>query len=73
MLARVIEAILDFAGERRYAAQMIQCEVGTTEGWADVPRRVFAIFFGIRGRLLEGDSWAADWSPATDAAWSVSC
>ena len=27
MLARVIEAILDFVGERLYASRLIQCEV----------------------------------------------
>ena len=68
MLARVIEAILDFAGERRYAAQMIQCEVVTHEGY-DVPREIFAIFFGTVAACLKA-VLGADWSPAIDAAWS---
>src|SRR5580704_15194110 len=52
MLARVIEAILDFAGDRRYAAQMIQCEVVTHEGY-DLPREIFAIFFGTVAACLK--------------------
>ena len=44
MLAKVFEAILDFIGERRYAARLIQCEVVTHEGY-DVPREIFGTFF----------------------------
>ena len=53
MLSRVISAILDFAGERLYAATMIQCEVITHEGY-DVPPEVFAVFFGtVRDTLRD--------------------
>jgi hemoglobin-like flavoprotein len=68
MLARVIEAILDFAGERRYAAHLIQCEVITHAGY-EVPPEVFGLFFGTVAaelRELLGD----DWTPAIDAAWT---
>ncbi|HEX4198026.1 MAG TPA: globin [Caulobacteraceae bacterium] len=67
MLARVIEAILDFAGERRYAATLIQCEVVTHAGY-EVPPEVFGVFFATVAaelRLVLG----ADWTPAIDRAW----
>jgi hemoglobin-like flavoprotein len=67
MLSRVVRAILDFVGERLYAATLIQCEVITHEGY-DVPPRVFGLFFGtVRDTLRE--LIAADWSAEMDAAW----
>jgi len=67
MLARVIEAILDFVGERIYAATLIQCEVVTHDGY-DVPPEVFRTFFGVVAetvREVVGDAW----TPAMDEAW----
>ena len=68
MLARVIEAILDFAGERKYAATLIQTEVVTHAGY-DVPPAVFGVFFGTVADTLKallGEAWTAD----INAAWS---
>lgn len=68
MLARVIEAILDFAGERKYAATLIQTEVVTHAGY-DVPPAVFGMFFGTVAETLKallGEAWTAD----IDAAWT---
>ena len=67
MLSRVISAILDFAGERLYAATMIQCEVITHEGY-DVPPDVFAVFFGTVRSALR-DLLADRWTKAMDEAW----
>ena len=67
MLSRVISAILDFAGERLYAATMIQCEVITHEGY-DVPPDVFAVFFGTVRDSLK-DLLADRWTKAMDEAW----
>ena len=67
MLSRVISAILDFAGERLYAATMIQCEVITHEGY-DVPPEVFAVFFGTVRSTLH-DLLADQWTGAMDEAW----
>ena len=67
MLARVIEAILDFVDERQYADHLIQCEVMTHDGY-DVPPDVFATFFGVVGetmRELLGEAWTGE----IDAAW----
>lgn len=68
MLSRVIEAILDFVGERHYAATLIQCEVVTHAGY-DVPPDVFRMFFGVVAaslRELLGDDWTGD----IDGAWT---
>jgi len=67
MLARVIEAILDFVGERHYAATLIQCEVVTHAGY-DVPPQVFRQFFGVVADTLR-DLLGADWTPAFEDAW----
>ena len=67
MLARVFEALLDFAGERKYAASMIQCEVITHAGY-DVPPDVFRIFFGIVADSLR-DLIGTDWTAPIEAAW----
>ena len=67
MLAKVFEALLDFAGARKYAAAMIQCEVITHEGY-DVPPDVFRIFFAVVAdsiREVLGEAW----TPPMAAAW----
>ncbi len=67
MLAKVFEAILDFIGERRYAARLIQCEVVTHEGY-DVPRDVFGTFFDVVAETVRG-VLGADWTDEIDGAW----
>ena len=66
MLARVFEMILDFVDRRAYAAQMIQCEVITHDGYG-VPPQVFALFFGVVADTLRevlGAEWTADFAGA---------
>jgi hemoglobin-like flavoprotein len=68
MLARTFAAILDFVGERRYADMMIGTEMITHEGY-DVPREVFATFFGaVRDTVREVLGKA--WTPAFETAWA---
>jgi hemoglobin-like flavoprotein len=67
MLAKVFEAILDFIGPRTYAHHLIETEVVTHEGY-DVPRSVFATFFGIVKEVVR-ETCGEDWTPAMDAAW----
>jgi hemoglobin-like flavoprotein len=67
MLARVFEMILDFIDRRAYAAQMIQCEVITHDGYG-VPPEVFGLFFGVVADTLR-EVVGADWTEAMDAAW----
>jgi hemoglobin-like flavoprotein len=67
MLARVFEMILDFIDRRAYAAQMIQCEVVTHEGYG-VPPEVFGMFFVTVANTLR-EILGADWTPTMDASW----
>jgi hemoglobin-like flavoprotein len=67
MLARVIEAIFDFIGERKYANHLIQCEVVTHAGY-DVPPEVFATFFGTVAETLKA-LLGLEWTPEIDTAW----
>ncbi|MCA3756688.1 MAG: globin [Phenylobacterium sp.] len=69
MLTRVIQAILDFVGERLYSRTLIQSEVVVHEGY-DVPPDVFRTFFAtVRDAVREvcGDDWRPEW----EAAWET--
>ena len=68
MLAKVFEVILDFIGERQYAARLIQCEVVTHEGY-DVPRETFRTFFATVAATIR-ELLGSEWTPQIDAAWS---
>ena len=52
MLSQVIRTLLDFIGERQYAAKLIQTEVMTHAGY-DVPPAVFGSFFGLVAETLK--------------------
>ncbi|HEX3916823.1 MAG TPA: globin [Caulobacteraceae bacterium] len=67
MLARVIEAIFDFIGDRKYADHLIQCEVITHAGY-DVPPDVFATFFGVVAATMK-EVVAEAWTAEIDHAW----
>jgi hemoglobin-like flavoprotein len=67
MLSRVFAAILDFVGERRYADNMIETEMVTHEGY-DVPREVFATFFGFVARAVS-EALGPDWTSDMAEAW----
>lgn len=67
MLSRVFSAILDFVGERRYADHMIGTEMVTHEGY-DVPREVFATFFGFVGQAAR-EALAGGWTGEMESAW----
>ncbi|MBR0705166.1 globin [Bradyrhizobium liaoningense] len=69
MLALTIEAILDFAGERRGHFRMIACEVVSHDAYG-TSRELFIAFFAIiRDTLrdLLGDEWTPDMALAWDA------
>jgi hemoglobin-like flavoprotein len=68
MLSRTFDAILDFIGERRYADHMIGTEMVTHEGY-DIPREIFATFFGVVRDTMR-DALGAEWSPAFERAWA---
>jgi hypothetical protein len=69
MLALTIEAILDFAGERRGPFRLIACEVVSHDGYG-TPHELFIAFFTvIRDTLrdLLDDEWSDDIARAWDA------
>ncbi|WP_025036580.1 globin [Bradyrhizobium sp. DOA9] len=69
MLALTIEAILDFAGERRGHFRLIACELASHDAYG-TPRELFIAFFAvIRDTLrdLAGD----DWTPEIARAWET--
>ncbi len=68
MLAKVIESVLDFVGERRYADYLIEAEAANHEAY-EVPRAVFARFFRILADVVR-ETCGADWTNAMDVAWS---
>lgn len=68
MLALTIEAILDFAGERRGHFRLIACELASHDAYG-TPRELFTAFFTvIRDTLrdLLGDEWSAEIARAWD-------
>lgn len=67
MLALTIEAILDFAGERRGHFRLIACEVASHDGYG-TPRELFIAFFSVIRDTLR-DLLGDDWSPDIAQAW----
>jgi hemoglobin-like flavoprotein len=67
MLMRVFEAILDFVGERRYADHLVRAEVITHEGY-EVPREVFATFFGVVEEVVR-EACGSEWTEEMTTAW----
>ncbi|TQF29649.1 globin [Bradyrhizobium sp. UNPA324] len=68
MLALTIEAILDFACQRRGHFRLIACEVASHDGYG-TPRELFVAFFAIiRDALrdLLGDEWSIEIAQAWD-------
>ena len=67
MLALTIDAMLDFAGERRGPFRLIQCEVASHDAYG-TPRKLFGEFFGVIADTVR-EILGTDWSPEIDAAW----
>jgi hypothetical protein len=67
MLALTIEAVLDFAGERRGHFRLIECEASSHDAYG-TPRQLFVAFFSIIAETLR-ELLGADWSPEIDTAW----
>jgi hemoglobin-like flavoprotein len=67
MLAMAIEAILDFAGQRKGQFRMIACEVLSHDAYG-TPRELFFAFFRIIADTLR-ELLDEDWSDEMDAAW----
>ncbi len=67
MLALTIEAILDFAGERRGHFRLIACEAASHDGYG-TPRELFIAFFAVIRDTLR-DLLGDEWSPEIAQAW----
>jgi hemoglobin-like flavoprotein len=67
MLALTIEAILDFAGDRRGHFRLIACEVVSHDGYG-TPRELFTAFFAVIRDTLR-DLLRDEWSPDMAQAW----
>jgi hemoglobin-like flavoprotein len=67
MLALTIEAILDFAGDRRGHFRLIACEVASHDGYG-TPRELFTAFFAVIRDTLR-DLLRDEWSPDMAQAW----
>jgi hemoglobin-like flavoprotein len=69
MLALTIEAILDFAGERRGHFRLIACEVSSHDAYG-TPRELFIAFFAVIRDSLR-DLLGNEWSPDIAQAWDT--
>ena len=67
MLARALETILDFVGDRSYAANLIEAEAAAHATY-DVPPDLFVDFFRVIAATLRA-LLGADWTKDMDAAW----
>jgi hemoglobin-like flavoprotein len=67
MLALTVEAILDFAGDRRGHFRLIECEVCSHDAYG-TPRDLFVEFFTVIAATLR-ELLGSDWSPEMDTAW----
>ncbi|MCA1388277.1 globin [Bradyrhizobium sp. IC3123] len=69
MLALTIEAILDFAGERRGHFRLIACEVASHDAYG-TPRELFNAFFAVIRDALR-DLLGDEWTPEIAQAWDT--
>jgi hemoglobin-like flavoprotein len=67
MLALAVDAIMDFAGERKGSFRMIECEVVSHDAYG-TPRKLFGAFFVVIAATMR-ELLGADWSPEIEAAW----
>lgn len=69
MLARVFDTILDYIGNRSWAAHLLVAERDNHAAYG-VPPAVFGTFFGTVAATVR-DALGADWTPETAAAWDA--
>jgi hemoglobin-like flavoprotein len=67
MLAFAIDALLDFAGERRGHFRMIECEVVSHDAYGTAPE-LFNAFFGVIAKTIH-ELLGADWTTDIDDGW----
>jgi hemoglobin-like flavoprotein len=69
MLELALEAILDFAGEKKASHRLIFCEVQSHDAYGTQPE-IFTVFFVVVRDVLR-ELLGADWSAEIDAAWET--
>jgi len=67
MLSLTIQAIIDFAGERRGHFRLIESEVFSHDAYG-TPRELFVAFFAVIADCLR-EILGEQWSDEIDAAW----
>lgn len=67
MLARALETLLDYIGDRAYAEYLLRSERSAHDAYG-VPSAIFVDFYASIAATLRGRLGAA-WTPETDAAW----
>ncbi|MFV0280780.1 MAG: globin [Rhodoblastus sp.] len=67
MLARALETILDFVGDRAYAANLIEAEAAAHATY-EVPHDLFGDFFGVIAEAIQ-ECLGADWTNDMSVAW----
>ena len=69
MLELALEAILDFAGEKKASHRLIFCEVQSHDAYGTQPE-IFTVFFVVIRDVLR-ELLGTDWSAEIDAAWDA--
>jgi hemoglobin-like flavoprotein len=69
MLELALEAILDFAGEKKASHRLIFCEVQSHDAYGTQPE-IFTVFFVVIRDVLR-ELLGPEWSGEIDAAWET--
>jgi hemoglobin-like flavoprotein len=67
MLELALEAVLDFAGEKKASHRLIFCEVQSHDAYGTQPE-IFTVFFVVMRDVVR-DLLGADWTAEIEAAW----
>jgi hemoglobin-like flavoprotein len=69
MLELALEAVLDFAGEKKASHRLIFCEVQSHDAYGTQPE-IFTVFFVVMREVVR-DLLGAEWTAEIEAAWDV--
>lgn len=69
MLARALETILDFCGDRLYGPNTVLAEAINHQAY-DMPPNAFGRFFGVIGDCVR-EVVGADWTPQMEQGWKA--
>ena len=69
MLELALEAVLDFAGEKKASHRLIFCEVQSHDAYGTQPE-IFTVFFVVMRDVVR-DLLGAEWTAEVETAWDV--